>query len=180
MFDLLTEVQDGCKVPRLTIVDDHVAGTIDLVSFVAIATDACDAKLFQSAQTKDGIQTQEVVAFLRKFTSISLAFSVFRSGKKALPLSINVSYCSLSDCKMESQGTVVQQDQDTTKDYTIVKFEMSYLQQTMEKFTLQFLVDKAKRGKKRSSPPFESDRTLVLFRELQVRPVPTGYRTLFF
>jgi hypothetical protein len=56
MFDLLTEVQDGCKVPRLTIVDDHVAGTIDLVSFVAIATDACDAKLFQSAQTKDGIQ----------------------------------------------------------------------------------------------------------------------------
>ncbi|CAN9117006.1 unnamed protein product [Alternaria alternata] len=125
MFDLLTEVQDGCKVPRLTIVDDHVAGTIDL-----------------SAQTKDGIH--------------------------------------LSDCKMESQGTVVQQDQDTTKDYTIVKFEMSYLQQTMEKFTLQFLVDKAKRGKKRSSPPFESDRTLVLFRELQVRPVPTGYRTLFF
>jgi hypothetical protein len=81
---------------------------------------------------------------------------------------------------MESQGTVGQQDQDTTKDYTIVKFEMSCLQQTMEKFTLQLLVDKAKRGKKRSSPPFESDRTLVLLRELQVRPVPTGYRTLFF
>ncbi|RYN69607.1 hypothetical protein AA0121_g861 [Alternaria tenuissima] len=56
MFDLFTEVQDGCKVPRLTIVDDNVAGTIDLVNFVAIATDACDAKLFQSAQTKDGIQ----------------------------------------------------------------------------------------------------------------------------
>jgi hypothetical protein len=56
MLDLSTEVQHGGKVTRLTIIDDLIAVTSDLVSLVAIATDAHDAEPFQSAQAEDDIK----------------------------------------------------------------------------------------------------------------------------